>query len=323
MTSLINVKLMDRTTDGRIRYDGRNWVGVIYKIPLNCINLCTSIPDFQFSGVYFLVADEDFPDRRTVYIGQADVRQNGGGLLMRIQEPHPSIANWSTAFVLTMKNNSLGATEINYLERSFYDLVRAAGRYRLANRYCPSVGNIVDDLQDEMDDFIRSARVILDTTGYKFFTPLPEVPVASEPETTEPVVLPEPEIIEPVVIPEPESIEPVVASEPEPHEEVLFYLKNRKCDAIGKFAPDGNGFILLRGSKIRFSVTANTPPHSRRAREEYADIIDGDSIITEDIFFPSVNKAACFVTAVSTNAQIAWCTSSGMTLKDYKSQHNT
>lgn len=307
MTNLINVKLMDRAADGRIRYDGRNWVGVIYKIPISSISLCTSIPDFQFSGVYFLVADEDFPDRRTIYIGQADVRQNGGGLLMRIQEPHPTIANWSTAFVLTMKNNSLGATEINYLERSFYDMVRAAGRYRLANRYCPSVGNIVDDLQDEMDDFIRSARVILDTTGYKFFTPPPEMPVSSEP-----VAVPAPELVEPVVI-------PVI----EPHEEVLFYLKKKTCDAVGKFAPDSNGFILLKGSKIRFSVTDNTPSHARRAREKYADIIDGDSIITEDIFFPSINKAACFVTAVSTNAQIAWCTSSGMTLKDYKSQQNT
>ena len=47
-----------------------------------------------------------------VYIGQAEIRKNGKGLLLRVQEAHNSIDYWTEAVMFTTTNNSFGPTEI-------------------------------------------------------------------------------------------------------------------------------------------------------------------------------------------------------------------
>ena len=53
-----------------------------------------------------------------IYIGQAGERENGKGLLGRIEEHERSKEFWNRAILVLTSNNSFGATDITYLERS-------------------------------------------------------------------------------------------------------------------------------------------------------------------------------------------------------------
>ena len=67
-----------------------NWTGIAYKIPRTALDKCKDLDILKQSGVYFLFGT-DKSDNAVVYIGQAGVRKNGKGLLLRVQEIHNSI----------------------------------------------------------------------------------------------------------------------------------------------------------------------------------------------------------------------------------------
>lgn len=111
--------LMDGEPSGRIKCSLANWTGIAYKIPRTALDKCKDLDILKQSGVYFLFGT-DKADNAVVYIGQAGVRKNGKGLLLRVQEAHNSIDYWTEAVMFTTTNNSFGPTEISYLERELF-----------------------------------------------------------------------------------------------------------------------------------------------------------------------------------------------------------
>lgn len=77
----------------------------------------------NYSGVYFLFGT-DINGKEQVYVGQTNSRKNGKGILGRILEPHKSINDWTEVVMLTMSDDSFGATEISYLENRFFNLAK-------------------------------------------------------------------------------------------------------------------------------------------------------------------------------------------------------
>ena len=123
--------------------------------------LWTSARDLDIlkqSGVYFLFGT-DKADNAVVYIGQAAVRKNGKGLLLRVQEPHNSIDYWTEAVMFTTTNNSFGPTEISYLENRFCNMAIEAGRYVVKNGNDPNPGNITEETESELEEFIDYAKL--------------------------------------------------------------------------------------------------------------------------------------------------------------------
>ena len=86
--------LMDGEPSGRIKCSLANWTGIAYKIPRTALDKCKDLDILKQSGVYFLFGT-DKADNAVVYIGQAGVRKNGKGLLLRVQEAHNSIDYWT------------------------------------------------------------------------------------------------------------------------------------------------------------------------------------------------------------------------------------
>lgn len=166
----INLFLIDGEPNGRIKCSLSNWTGVVYKIPRTLFDKCKDIEYLQQSGVYFLFG-EDNEGNSVVYIGQAGVRKNGKGLLYRINEPHNTIDYWTEAIMLTTRDNSFGPTEISYLENRFCNLAIEAKRYIVKNGNDPNPGNITEEKESELEEFIDYAKIVMGTLGHKVFEP--------------------------------------------------------------------------------------------------------------------------------------------------------
>lgn len=98
-------------------------------------------------------------------------------MLYRLQEHkrNPDKEYWTEAVVFTTSNNSFGPTEISYLENRFCGLALAAKRYDVKNGIDPTQGNITEEKESELEEFIDYARIVMGTLGHKVFEPLVSV----------------------------------------------------------------------------------------------------------------------------------------------------
>ena len=167
----INVFLMDGTPDGKIKCTIGNWIGVVYKIPIKELDSCREREELKYSGVYFLIGASDKDSEPVIYVGQARSRKNGEGTNQRLNEHHSKSKDffWSEAIVLTTSNNSLGATEISYLENRFFSLANEAHRYKVVNNNEPPKGNVTEEKESELEEFIENARLVMSVLGRRVF----------------------------------------------------------------------------------------------------------------------------------------------------------
>lgn len=286
----IQLFLMDGEAGGRIKCTLANWTGVAFKIPRTELDKCKDRDDLKQSGVYFLFGTSDETGKGVVYIGQAGARKNGEGILNRLQEHkrNPKKDYWTEAIVFTTSNNSLGATEISYLENRFCNMALAANRYEVRNGNDPTSGNITEEKESEMEEFIDYAKVIMGTLGHKLFEPLGK-PVVNVSESNDN-----------------DAVQGAVG---------LHLARNIK--KVGRIEADGvqttEGFVVLQGSHIA-SVDDNTIPAVIKERRKKANI-DENGILQEDMLFTSPSYAAMFVIGKSANGLTSWKTSDGKTLK--------
>ena len=279
--------LMDGSPTGRIKVTLANWTGVAYKIPRTELDKCRDIPILKQSGVYFLFGTTDDTGQDVVYVGQAGVRKNGEGILLRLKEhvQNQDKDYWTVAVALATSNNSFGPTEISYLENRFCNMAKDADRSIVKNDKDPTSGNVTEEKESELEEFIDYAKLVMGALGHNIFEPLirPSLGNADENLNT-------------------------------PEQEVIFELKQRNCDAKGQRTSEG--FVLLAGSKIKMKVAPSCPKHAKKAREDFSQKISTDGILQSDISLRSPAEAACFVTGTSINAREAWKTSDGKTLND-------
>lgn len=302
MGKTITLSLIDDNHNGLIKAKTPNWTGVVYKIPRSTLNKYDGIADLKHSGIYFLFGiDED--DKRVIYIGQAISRKNGGGILTRLQEHANSKDKtyWTEAIAVTTPENTLGATEISYLENYFYSLAHEINRYNVKNGNEPNPGNVTEEKDSELAEFASLCLPIIYILGHYVFEKRTETHSfkSSEKKTaTETSVLPQ------VKIPEKNIITII--------EELYFTRKGISARGIKTV----EGFRVLKGSSIAPIIHSSCPEGARKARKNYSNKIDSNNILIEDLLFPSPSAAADFVGGSSLNGNIMWQTSGGIKLKD-------
>ena len=290
----INLYLMDGEAGGRIKCTLANWTGIAYKIPRTELEKCKERDDLKQSGVYFLFGTSDITDKNVVYIGQAGARKNGEGILNRLQEHkrNPEKDYWTEAIVFTTSNNSFGPTEISYLENRFCSLALLANRYEVKNGNDPTPGNITEEKESEMEEFIDYAKVIMGTLGHKLFEPVSK-PIQRNGN-------------EAVAI----------------NEDCSRLHLERSIKKIGKIEADGmqtaEGFVVLKGSRI--SPVEDDTIRSGVRQQRKAAKIDDNNILLEDMLFSSPSSAASFVIGKSTNGLIYWKNREGQTLKSLEEE---
>lgn len=281
---------MDAIVSGRIKCTLANWTGVAYKIPRTELDKCKARDDLKQSGVYFLFGTSDKTGENIVYIGQAGTRKNGEGILNRLQEHKRNHDKdyWTEAVVFTTFNNSFGPTEISYLENRFCNLATEAKRYIVKNGNDPTSGNITEEKESEMEEFIDYAKIVMGTLGHKIFEPLTEDKMRNKPS-------------------------PVISES----KELLLHLKrkSRKSGHIieAKCKQTNEGFVVLNGSHIETIDSDSIPPGIKESRQKAS--INENGILQEDVFFSSPSYAAAFVIGGHVNGLTAWRTVEGKTLK--------
>ena len=285
----INLFLMDGDAGGRIKCTLANWTGVAYKIPRTELDKCKERDDLKQSGVYFLFGTSDVTGKSVVYIGQAGARKNGEGILNRLQEHkrNPEKDYWTEAIVFTTSNNSFGPTEISYLENRFCNLAIEANRYEVKNGNDPTPGNITEEKESEMEEFIDYAKVIMGTLGHKLFEPISKPIIPAENDT---------------------------AAVPENYSELRLerVIKNvGKVEAFG--AQTSEGFVVFKGSHIALADDDTIPAVIKERRKNA--LLDEQGVLEEDMLFTSPSYAAMFVIGKSANGLTSWKTADGKTLK--------
>lgn len=293
----IQLFLMDGEAGGRIKCTLANWTGVVYKIPRTELDKCKERDDLKQSGVYFLFGTSDETGKGVVYIGQAGARKNGEGILNRLQEHkrNPEKDYWTEAIVFTTSNNSFGPTEISYLENRFCNLALEANRYEVKNGNDPTPGNITEEKESEMEEFIDYAKVIMGTLGHKLFEPISKT-VSQAAKGTSAIL----------------------------KDHSNLHLE-RTIKKIGKVEADGSqtseGFVVFKGSYISLADD-NTIPAVIKERRKNA-LIDEQGVLQEDMLFTSPSYAAMFVIGKSANGLTSWKTADGKTLKSLESSNDT
>ncbi len=284
----INLFLMDGDANGRMKCTLANWTGVAYKIPRTELDKCKERDDLKQSGVYFLFGKNEETGDSVVYIGQAGARKNGEGILNRLQEHkrNPEKDYWTEAIVFTTSNNSFGPTEISYLENRFCNLALQANRYVVKNGNDPTPGNITEEKESELEEFIDNAKIIMGTLGHKVFVPLAI--------STPTLVITEENIADP--------------------SDELLYFDHSGVKAVGKRTSDG--FVVLKGSQICSKLTKSCPDPTLRNREKYASKVDENFVLIEDILFTSPSSAASYIGGASLNGNATWRNAEGLSLKN-------
>ncbi|MEG0309198.1 MAG: GIY-YIG nuclease family protein [Clostridium sp.] len=290
----INLFLMDGNASGRIKCTLANWTGIAYKIPRTELDKCKERGDLNQSGVYCLFGTSDQTDDNVVYIGQAGARKNGEGILNRLYEHkrNPDKDYWTEAVVFTTSNNSFGPTEISYLENRFCNLATESKRYIVKNGNDPTPGNITEEKESELEEFIDYSRIIMGTLGHKVFEPLD---VISRSNTT---------------------------IEPTTHDDLILHMKRKSRKSGNTIEASckqtNEGFVVMAGSHIETIDSESIPTRVKKTRE--TSKIDENGILQENTLFSSPSYAAAFVIGGHANGLMEWKTSEGKTLKEIEAE---
>lgn len=290
-----NLYLMDGDVTGRIKCTLANWTGIAYKIPRSYLDKCEDRQDLRQSGVYFLFGKNDNGEDE-VYIGQA----GGEGVLFRVAEDlkdEAYFSNVSDVVIFITQNNSFGLAEVNYLESRFIDTAMDVGRFNVRCGINLDPGNVTEEKESELDDFIEYSKMVLGVLGYKLFVSL-------------------------VKVTEEETIKEETVKE---NEELILYLsrKIKKSDRIieAKCMKTDKGFVVLSGSMIEETDSKSIPKTIKSIRRKCRrrnKIVDGK--IIGNYLFNSPSSAASFILGMNTNGKTDWKTEDGLTLNELEAK---
>ena len=73
------------------------------------------------------------------------------------------------AVIRVTSDDSLGPTEISYLENAFHSRALAAGRVRTLNSNDPSPGTVTEEKKADLEEFIAYATITIGSLGYRIF----------------------------------------------------------------------------------------------------------------------------------------------------------
>ena len=237
--------------------------------------------------MYFLFGKND-QDEDEVYIGQAGIRKNGEGVLFRVAEHLKDSAYFSEAVILTTQNNSFGPTEISYLENRFTKLAIETDRYKVRNSNDPNPGNVTEEKESELEDFIEYSQMVLGVLAYKIFVPI----ITQKTEETK------------------------------EEEDLLLYLSRKTNKSGGRRIEaqckrTSEGFVVLKGSMIDAVDTAGLATSIQELRAKCmanGEIVDGR--ITKNYLFDTPSGAASFVIGTNVNGRTYWKNANRVTLKE-------
>ncbi|HEP1794805.1 TPA: DUF4357 domain-containing protein [Streptococcus suis] len=97
----------------------------------------------------------------------------------------------------------------------------------------------------------------------------------------------------------------------------IFSMNYKGYQATGFLS--SNGFTVQKGSQVNLEIVPSCPQGTIKARQQYADKINGN-VLVADIKFSSISAAASFVAGASQNGNVVWKNEKGVTFKELHSE---
>lgn len=188
---------------------------------------------------------------------------------------------WSEAIVFVSQDEHFNKAHVKYLEGRLYDIAIQVDRYTVMNTQKPTSAAIAIDEQAEMEDFIDNITVLTFGMGHKVFEPLIKKDMGSD----------------------------------DLSKKQVFYIKTKNGSVNAKMIRTVEGYVVLKGSKIRESDTKSTPSWAKKKRKQL--ISEGtikNGVFLRNELFSSSSGASDVVTGNSTSGKKMWKTETGITL---------
>ena len=113
-------------------------------------------------GIYFLLGNG------VGYVGQASITEKGDRNILKRVFEHKKENFWTEVIMLSSKG--LGASDLNFLENSFYHLMKDSDALELYQTE-PSLGHIPTATRISGELFIENIKIIFKGMGINFLTP--------------------------------------------------------------------------------------------------------------------------------------------------------
>ena len=157
-TKTIKMLLYDGTLNGVMNISDSAWEsGKMYSAPRESINALVCRADCKKYGVYLLLSEQQ------VYVGQASD-------LERRTRQHLTDKDWWTQVILmTTKDDSFNASDIDYLESRLIDLAGKAGKSDSENRKRGNPQKVDEFRQAELEQYLEEALFLLELVGIRVF----------------------------------------------------------------------------------------------------------------------------------------------------------
>ncbi|MCD8294423.1 MAG: DUF4357 domain-containing protein, partial [Clostridia bacterium] len=149
--------------------------------------------------------------------------------------------------------------------------------YQVKNGNDPNSGNITEETESELEEFIDYAKIVMGALGHKVFEPINAQSLDFE------------------------------------RDEPILHIEYKKGETTGKRTNDG--FVILKGSKISPTITKSCPEYVLKMRDKYADKINTSYELTSDVLLNSPSAAAGFIGGASLNGNALWHDADGRSLK--------
>lgn len=181
-TKTIKMLLYDGTLNGVMNISDSAWEsGKMYSAPRESISDLISRADCKKYGVYLLLSEQQ------VYVGQAS------DLERRTRQHLADKDWWNQVILMTTKDDSFNASDIDYLESRLIDLAGKAGKSDSDNKKRGNPQKVDEFRQAELEQYLEEALFLLELIGVRVFKKDTKKPRKSVSRTVAitPLVLPE------------------------------------------------------------------------------------------------------------------------------------
>lgn len=156
---------------GAARFANDDWGTIAFSFPRTDLSLKFIDKELRYNSIYFLFGYED--GHEVAYVGQALKRKNGESALERLREHDKSTTEpyrdkWSWVIVVTNKDDTWGATELNALESIFIQEVPE--KNNLNGRGQNNGGADISLYEDK----VTQIKALITAIGFKIFEDIPE-----------------------------------------------------------------------------------------------------------------------------------------------------
>lgn len=274
-SKVVTLFMMDGNLNGRIKCTTQNRIVEVIKIPRSFMSQAKDLC-FEKTGIYLLVgtSEENESYKLCVYVGQA---VNGFRRLTQHQKDLNK-AYWRDALFITTLNDTLGPTDISYLENYFFKKLNEANVVELKNGNEPCPGKTTQEQKCVLEEYAENAIELIQVMGFQLFESYDKEEFGTA---------------------------------------KIYHLKNQNENAQLKVSKD-NKFVLLKGTVIRSTIKDYAPKKIASNREKYKDQIDANNRLIDDIPFESPSEAGMFVLGQNLNGWSEWIDDDGKPLSSIR-----